>query len=131
MADTLLILPDRVNELWPHVRDYLATAVDRCGDWTIEDIKTELDSAYLQLWIAWDGSVAAAAITEIDNVPRGKVCRVVACGGHADWPEAIKTIEQFAKDEGCVAMRIHGRAGWSRLFRSYEIEWVALEKRLD
>lgn len=131
MAETHLVPPDRVNDIWPYAADYLRAAVDRCGDWTLTDIRAELDRAYLQLWIVWDGSVAAAAVTELDNVPRGRVCRVVACGGHADWREAIKPIEQFAKNEGCTAMRIHGRAGWARLFRSYEIEWVALEKRLD
>lgn len=106
----------------------------QCGDWTVADILAGLFGETLQLWVAFDGDrINAAAVTELDTVARGKVCRVVACGGrkHVSWADCIAPIEDFARAQGCVAMRIHGRPGWARVFDDYETEWVALEKRLS
>lgn len=86
------------------------------------------------LWVRWDGDkLRAAAVTQIAVVPRGKVCTVVACGGEraGGWKDAIAPIEAYAKDQGCVATRIHGRRAWAKVFDDYDLEWVALEKRLN
>lgn len=134
LAETLCVSPDRIDAMWPHVSGWFQAAVDRCGDWTLEALKDELNFERALLWVLWDGSaLKAAAVTQMTIVPRGKVCSVLACGGSraSTWREAISAIEDYAKSEGCVAMRMQGRRGWLRALEGYSIDWVALEKRLD
>lgn len=133
MTELLCIPTEKVNEMWPHVVGMIQKAVDKCGDWTVESIKEALDQDRMLLWLTWDGArVRAVATTGLEIVPRGKVCKAIACAGDdPSWSERLAPIEQYARDQGCVAMRVQGRPGWSRVLRDYEIEWVALEKRLD
>jgi len=85
------------------------------------------------LWLAWDGEdVNAAAVTEIGVTEWRKVCNIVACAG-ADmkrWLDLLEPIEEFAKAEGCAAMRIMGRKGWTRVLKAYRPRRVILEKEL-
>jgi hypothetical protein len=46
------------------------------------------------------------------------------------WKQAFAPIEHYARELGCVSMRIDGRRGWARLFDDYATEWITLEKRL-
>lgn len=134
MAETLCVTPGRIEEIWPHIEPWFAKAVAQCGDWTVDAIREGVGAERMLLWILWDGeALKAAAVTQLIIVPRGKVCTVVACGGSAagSWKSAISPIEKYAKEEGCVSMRIQGRVAWTRVFDDYDLEWVALEKRLD
>lgn len=132
-ANTLCVAPERVRAMWPHVEIWLEDAVERCGDWTIGEILPALEAGLMLLWVRWDGgALKSAAVSHVTIVPRGKVCRIIACGGSSDgdWKAALAPIENYAKEIGCVAMRIHGRPAWSKVFSDYGLEWVALEKRL-
>ena len=129
-ARALPVSPDLVDEVLPHVRHHIAAAVERCGDWTLHDIVYLLQGAQALLWVLPE--FRAAAVSQIIKVPRGRICQIIACGGEANsWPEALIPIEQYAADEGCVALRIQGRPGWSRVFRSYATQWHSLEKPLQ
>ncbi len=133
-ADTFCVDPSRVREMWPHVARWLADAVAKCGDWTITALLDGLAAEQMLLWVRWDGDkLRAAAITQITIVPRGKICTVLACGGERAgcWKAAIEPIENYAKDQGCVAVRIQGRMAWARVFDDYDPEWITLEKGLN
>jgi hypothetical protein len=70
-------------------------------------------------------------VTELLATEWRKVCCVVACGGEGlDWPLLIKPLEQFAKHEGCSAVRIMGREGWQRVLKDYRRRRVVLEKEI-
>lgn len=133
-VETLCVSPERVPEMWPHVERWIERAVRRCGDWTIKAIKDDVFSGEMLLWVLTsDGDLKAAAITQLTIVPRGKVCTVIACGGSAagSWKAALLPIEGYANETACVAMRIRGRIAWAEIFDDYDLEWVALEKRLN
>lgn len=132
-ASTLCVAPERVKSIWPHVEIWIEDAVERCGDWTVAEIYSDLLSGSMLLWVRWDGTaLKSAAVSHVTLVPKGKVCRIIACGGSSDgdWKAALSPIESYAKEIGCAAMRIHGRPAWSKVFNDYDLEWVALEKRL-
>ncbi len=135
MASALIRVPSETAEkFWPFVETMLAAAVARCGDWTLPDLRERLLRGDLLLWITTDdgASIQAAAVTGLFKKHYGLVCQAIACGGtDENWAERFAAIEDYAKDEGCVACRIQGRQGWARIFRDYKIEWVSLEKRLD
>ena len=38
--------------------------------------------------------------------------------------------EDFAKAEGCAAMRVKGRRGWARVLKGYRVKSITLEKEL-
>ena len=132
-VETLCVAPDRVDAMWPHVSEWLKAAAERCGDWTLTAIRDCLFNKECLLWVLWDGQrLRAACVTEVVILPRGKVCRVVACGGEnaSSWNGAFAPIEKYAKELGCVSMRIEGRKGWQRVFPDYGLEWICLEKGL-
>lgn len=132
-AETLCVPPERIDEVWPHVESFLGAACARSGDWTLEALRGALDSVEMLLWVLWDGEkLRAAAVTEVVIVPRGKICRIVACGGAraVPWPQALAPIEAYARAIGCKAMRIDGRCGWRRVFADYATQWITLEKGL-
>jgi hypothetical protein len=131
-VDLICISPSQVDEFWPYASGLLKAAVERCGTWTLDGIKRELDRGAL-LWAAWDGStMRAVAVTRLAEEKCGLVLEAVACGGEGqDWRRLYEEIEDYGRNEGCVISRISGREGWKRVFRDYGVAWVTLEKRLD
>lgn len=132
-VDTLCVAPDRINEVWPHVVHWLSNAVGKCGDWTVQSIRQALDKEQALLWILWDGQLRAACVSQLIEIPKGKICQIVACGGDQviPWDIAFAPIEAYAKEQSCVSMRIEGRPGWKRVFSDYALEWVCLHKDLN
>ena len=98
---------------------------------TLKELRERLNQHSL-LWIATsDRALLAACVTELCISHRGLVCIIVACGGSSVcWPEAIKVIEEWAKEEGCEAVRIIGRPGWQRVLPEYAPKWRVFEKEL-
>jgi hypothetical protein len=98
--------------------------------------------------------VHAAVVTKLQQNERRKVCVIAACGGaitHEEhqgvdarlgglcrersvgmrgWLDLIGPIEDFARAEGCSAMRIIGRAGWARVLPAYRLKNVVLEMEI-
>jgi hypothetical protein len=100
-----------------------------------------------------DHEIVAAAVTKLQQAGRRKLCIIVACGGSsheehqgvdarlgglcrerpggmARWLHLLAPIEDWAKSEGCDAMRIMGRRGWGRVLPTYRLTRVVLEKEL-
>ena len=129
--DLLCVYPKQVDEFWPYVEKFLKAATDRCGTWSISDIRREIDKGAL-LWIVWDGeAVRAACVTRLIYDPRGLLLEAIACGGEKqNWRSLYEDIEDYGRNEGCTISRISGRPGWMRVFKDYDLAWVTLEKDL-
>lgn len=126
----ICIDPARIDEMWPHVRDKIRAAVERTNLCSFADIEADVLTGMQLCWIAWDGQeVLAAATTQL---VKPKVCVLTACAGYDRdrWLPLFKQIEEYAKAEGCIAMRIFGRIGWQRVLDGYRVEHVVLEKAL-
>lgn len=71
-----------------------------------------------QLWLVHDGERPVSAfVTQIDTTIFGSGLNVVALGGVGldDWlPGVENTIEEFAREKGCVRVQMEGRRGWAR-----------------
>ncbi|WP_342712175.1 hypothetical protein AAFG13_12535 [Bradyrhizobium sp. B124] len=46
------------------------------------------------------------------------------------WLPLLDGIEAYARDEGCVRVRIYGRKGWLRVLDRYREKHVILDKDL-
>lgn len=84
------------------------------------------------LWVAIDGRINAAAVTELTTADNRKVCTIVACGGDEmqNWLHLIEGLEEYARREGCAATRIIGRRGWLRRLPAYRQRAVIMERSL-
>jgi hypothetical protein len=103
------------------------------GGGECSDVEASVFDGLFQLWIVWDGAkIIAAAVTSLGLVNSEKTCTIVACGGDdfQCFGHFINDIEQFAKAEGCAAVRINGRQGWKRALTGYDLQSVVLRKEL-
>lgn len=129
-AELICVAPSRVKEFWPYVKVMIRRAAKRGGA-DYAQIKDDLLNGLDLLWIAFDGEqIMAAATTSLTTIGDRKICIISACGG-AGWDRfghLIQGLEDYAKNEGCVAMRIYGRVGWQRLLKGYGVRSVVLEK---
>lgn len=115
---------DFVDIVWPDAKELLVGAVKTAnGKFTLDDVKRNLDTGYLILWLVTDGTKPVAAITtRIIEYPQCKAMALDWIGGRRmkEWlPMAQKTIEQFAKDCGCTHMEGYGRRAWIRWNERY------------
>lgn len=128
-VDLICIDPARVSEFWPFAKWLIKTAVDRTNLSDFADIERQVLDGEQLLWLAWSDKIEAAATTHLSR----NVCTLTACSGQdrKRWMPLFAQIEQYAKDEGCAAMRIFGRVGWSRVLDNYHVKHVVLEKELN
>lgn len=127
------IQKDELDIFWYDALDLLRPALEMNGDHTATSLKRALDKGDLQLWCHFGGErMDAAAITEIADYPKRRVCMIVLCGGTglADWMIYLETIEAWARDKGAQVLRIEGREEWARVLAGYHKAGVIVEREL-
>ena len=154
----LVYIPlEHVHLVWPCVAGLIEAAMRRGDLSSFASVATAVMAGRAQLWVAVarhqgveerpssramdgrtrpdadrDHEIVAAAVTELQQTERRKFCIIVACGGDqmTRWLDLLAPIEDWARSEGCDAMRIMGRRGWSRVLPAYRLTRVVLEKEL-
>jgi hypothetical protein len=132
-AELYCVDPKQVGHFWPHVEPLLRPAIEDVGLNNFEDIEESILIGCGLVWIAWDGEkIAAAASTTMQRIGSDLICVLTACGGNnmPEWLPLLGKIEEYAKAEGCTALRIFGREGWQRVLDGYKRTAVVLEKAL-
>ncbi len=135
-CDLVCVNPALVAAVWPHVHGLIDSAFQRGrGDDDAKIVAAELKAQTSLLWLVWerdDKAILAALTTKLIRTPHGLVCRITSCGGiHLDrWSALLAKVEDYAKSEGCICVRIEGRRGWKAIFPDYAERWIMLEKRL-
>lgn len=124
--------PQRCAVEWRWARPHIVKAlVD--GDMTVKEIRGEVYSGGMQLWLIDYGQLGAV-VTQRVTGERGEVCLIVACGGKKmeAWLHLIEEIEDWARQSGCIEMRLIGRLGWKRTLagRDYHQTGVVLARKL-
>lgn len=118
MANIAGVPWDKVEPLWPLVEPLLQKAIDRSlGEYLSGDIYGFLINQEMQLWIAGTDGIDAAMVTQIVTYPRKKFCNVVLIGGAnlKSWIDSQPILLEWAKEQGCTAVRSTGRRGWHRV----------------
>jgi hypothetical protein len=156
--EIICVDPALVHRVWPLCSHLIRAAMQRGGLGAYEPVEEAVHAGRALLWLATDGqTIHAAAVTQLAQTEWRKVCEIIACGatpsprlrgeggvrggnereGRARWLHLIETIEDFARAEGCSAMRIVGRKGWARVLsrggfetRPYRVKHIVLEKEL-
>ena len=119
----------------------LVQEIERCLPWIADaleysggthtpvDVAESILRGTMQLWPGPE----ACAVTEIVVYPRRKVLHVFLAGGNMDKiVDMQKSAEEWGKTQGCTAMTIAGRKGWSRVLadNGYREQFVTLAKEL-
>jgi hypothetical protein len=132
-CQVLLVPTNRVGQIWDRVGPLLARAMTKLQIGDCGTLAQQLRDAQALLWIAVDGQELKAALaTQVSIVDGRKYCTLVALGGRhrRDWLPMLGKIEDYARAEGCIAMRIYGRPGWSRVLPDYKIIGHITERKL-
>jgi len=129
LVDLICVDPDRIFDFWPHARPLIKAAIDETELSDFSEVERQVLDGDQLLWLAWSGRIEAAATTHLAN----RVLTIVACSGHQRerWLPLFNQIEDYARKEGCRAVRIFGRKGWERVLDGYRAEYVVLEKALN
>lgn len=106
--------------IWPKVEGYLSKAVDTAkGKFTLEDVRSGIESDLYLLWVVVDGGdIIAAVTTRVINYPTCSGMALDWIGGKRikEWlPVANKTVMEHARNHGCSHLEGYGRAAWSRV----------------
>ena len=129
-----LAIPAEDLDAWlPQLEWHLAQfAADKTG--TVEDYIEAIREKKSQLWIAFDGRVRAAVLTEI-ALDRLKTCKVThgAGDGVKEWLHLFDVIKQWAIANKCKRLVVVARPGWEKMLKSYKLKksHVVLEGSLD
>jgi hypothetical protein len=133
MVDLVCVDPARISEVWPLVRERVRLAIEHTGLSDFGPIEEDVLAGDQLLWLAWDQpSIIAVATTHKTKVGTRSIVTMTACQGYdrPTWMPLLAQIEQYAKDEGCSALRIFGRRGWQRVLGEYKVENIVMEKAL-
>jgi hypothetical protein len=134
MVELLCVDPSLVKDIWPHTRPLVKRGMSRADAGSFERTEKEILSGLQLLWLVWNGkTIEAAVVTQLVKHGDKKLCVIVSCSGHGvrRWVHLISRLEQFAKNEGCSAMRIYGRKGWERILENYRAKYVVMDKELN
>jgi hypothetical protein len=129
----ICIDPAHVLEVWPLARPFILAAMHRAAISDFADVESAVLAGTSLLWLAVEETnIHAAAITALHRVNGDRLCTIVACGGRgrARWLALKSVLEDFARAEGCRAIRILGRRGWARLLSDYATTRILMEKEL-
>lgn len=128
MSRLVCVPPNDAGYIWPLVKGLIESAMQKGGMGSFAQVENNVLHGPDLLWLAVEGDkIGMACITSLGA---DKVCTIVAAGGSfVRFGHLLSDIEQFAKDEGCKAMRICGRPGWRRL-SGYRTKKVILEKAI-
>ena len=131
------IRPELVGVVWPAVEELLGPAVNTAeGKFEIEDVRKDILSGALVLWMVWeDGTPVAFYTTRIIEYPQRLAMAMDWVGGKnlRSWmDQALDEMEAHARRNGCQHLEGFGRMAWGRLLkrRGWKPEYVAYKMEL-
>lgn len=133
MAELVCVDPKQVKTAWVEVSHWIKLAMERGDLGLFTDIEQDVLSGRSLLWLVWDKpKILAVVVTQLRQTECTKSCVIAACGGEQSglWLGLITEIENYARAEGCDAVRIMGRRGWARALPDYRTARIVLERRL-
>lgn len=111
---------------WERCKQYLVPALDEA--WTIEAVEQEINAGRAVLWPMH----RSAAVTTIQEYPKGRVLRLWLAGGELDeLLHFLPIADEYAISHGCIAIECEGRPGWEKVLPGYTKKRVVLTKELN
>lgn len=119
--------------IWSDMEPLLSRFAAATGEASPDQIRNGVAQEMLQLWGLQDAErVRAVTITELSDTPRGLLCTIRIAASDDSVPPPIQermldTIANWAREKGCVALRIVGRKGWLKRFPQFKQTAIVME----
>ena len=133
MIEVSLVPPQYVDTCWGKIQGFVEKAADYTyGRYTADNIYDMVKEGDYQLWIAFNGQIKGAVVTNIMTYPQRKLLAMQFCGGEElkEWKDPmLSLLRRFAKDTGCDGIESTARPGWAKIFQDdgYSANWVTFE----
>ena len=114
-----------VNQVWPVVEPFIASALDHAkNDYTVEQAKTLVAMGSWTLLVAVDDSgVQGAATVSFNNRPNDRVAFITAIGGKLiSSPETVEQLKAVLGSIGATYIEGAARESIARLWSRYGFE---------
>ena len=126
---------DELAERWREISPLIAKSTNRAGGaYQPIDVLRAAFQGQFGIWICEvDGEVKATIVTEIKQYPRRRALEMVFAGGSDMnlWiTEAIKAIDQHAREMACECITSLGRPGWLRAWGAEATGDIAMLRRV-
>lgn len=107
----------------------IEAALEYCsGKYDLANIQYKLSRHEAQAW----ETEHSAVVTWLEDYPCQRVLTLAFAGGDKDELKGlIPEIRRFAKDIGCQALEVHGRAGWERVLKEEGFKKVSTVLRCE
>lgn len=118
-----------IDSEWSRLLPLLKLPLDRQTAFDEVGLYTMLKRGEMQLWDAGD----AAVVTQLQTYQLERICAIVLAGGtHLhNWKNGmLGMLTRYAKFNGCKALCITGRSGWSRVLDGFEVTDTVMRKTL-
>lgn len=132
------VAPDKVFEYWQLGYEYIDEAMldYSLAGHSMADILKALLEERMQLWcVSRKGDVLGVVVTQIYELPVGKVCNILLVGGKEfeRWRTgAMKALREFATHLKCDIFIAIGRPGWKKWAKKcgFELKFVTYVSEL-
>lgn len=93
---------------------------------------TALNDGLATLWVAIDGVVKMALVTELIDTSQGRECFLRLIGGYdrGEWLPFLANVIEWARAQGCVALEGTMRPGWERVLPDWKKTAVVLRREI-
>ena len=111
------------------VAQYLAPALGTHTGLSLAELAVLCSNRGAFLFVDDHETPRNALVGRFENWGGSQVFKILAMGGegHADWPEAMNTIADFASVFGVKRIVFHGRVGWARVFKDARLLYQTYE----
>jgi hypothetical protein len=110
------------DAVFPKAAPILAKALGTHTAWTMADLATLCSNRGAWLFVDDMEHPKDALVGRFEVRGGREVFHIIALGGEGeDWPEAIKSIQDFANTFGVKTLVWGGRIGWQRVFKNARV----------
>tara|TARA_A100000171_G_C2051156_1_gene105297 strand:+ start:226 stop:651 length:426 start_codon:yes stop_codon:yes gene_type:complete len=140
MTIAVLIPTKNVKEAEPFVVESIEKALKYSGNhYNLQDVMDLIYDNKAQLWILWNENkkdkYQGCIVSKVITRPNTKSLNLFIVTGKNRklWQDKIKTIEKWAKQQGCTHLETYARPGWSRILKqhNYKVTHYLLERKLE
>jgi hypothetical protein len=100
---------------WKNCEPYLAKAIARVKDWSLQGVALAALRGDIVLWkVEEDDIIIGSGATQIEQTQDTRRLTVLLFSGEGNWFESFPQLKQVAADCGCNRIYGEGRPGWLR-----------------
>lgn len=122
VAQIVVVEPQKVNEIWPQVKEHLDPAIAKDLVHDEISLKTAVAEDRALLWLAVvDGKIMGAVITVIEKF-KITLVNILSLGGKEfkRWKDEMnQALTLYASAMGCKYIVANGSEGWRKLWPDF------------